>query len=119
MEASIIDCNQEITDYTLRLNNLTISLMSDSPIVRLAFFIQTHDSNDTVYGFNMPIDILTYVILPRIRYTIELTEYIKFNIHRPLLRGALKYQIYIRNTNNNRAYISCPLLEGEYFEIRA
>jgi len=117
MEASIIACDQQIIDGVLILNNLTVSIMSDSPLARFAFFIQTNDSNNTFYRFNFPDEI--FYIQPSIRYSIRLTDYMSFDIRSPKVRGALKYQIYIRNMNGNQAYISCPLLDGEYFEVRA
>jgi len=113
MEASIIACDQQIIDGVLILNNLTISVISESPLARLAFFIQTNDSNDTIYRYNFPVE-----ILHNNEFVIDLHEYVIYNIPIHNTRGALKYQIYIRNVHNNQVYISCPLLTGEYSEIR-
>lgn len=118
MEASIINCQQEIIDGELLLNNMTISLISDSEIKRLAFFIQTNDSNFTIYSFNMPMEIIGIAIVPNVRYTIDLTEYINAYIDRIYFIEPVKFQIYIRNSNNNRIFMSCPLLDGDYSLIR-
>lgn len=118
MEASIINCQQEIIDGELLLNNMTISLISDSNVQRLAFFIQTNDSNFTIYSFNMPIEILSTLIIPEVRYTIDLTEYINAYIDRIYFIEPVKFQIYIRNDNNNLIFMSCPLLDGDYSRIR-
>ena len=115
MEASITACDQQIIDGVLVLNNLTVSIMSDSPLARLAFFIQTNDSNDTIYRYNLPVK--NWFFQPAIRYSIRLTYYIDFDIRIPN-PNALKYQVYIRNVNNDQAYLSCPFPDGEYSQVR-
>lgn len=73
--------------------------MSDSPLVRLAFFIRTDDSNDTIYRFNMPVEIIEI----RPQHNIDIVDYTSFYIRIPNhLRGVLKYQIYICNMNGDR-----------------